>query len=152
MRYKFCLLIISASFFWTNLVSAQTEKQMLISHPSIELDSLSVQQLRRIYLARQQFWPTGQKITVVMHTQLSTAHQTFCQEYLSVFPYQVERVWNQLVYSGQAEAPLYRESDLRVIDVVSKTPGAIGYITAIDSLPSSVRQITLDNTAEEAVQ
>lgn len=125
---------------------------MIIGHPSIQLDALSTQQLRRIYLARQQFWPTGQKITVVMHKQLSSTHRDFCQGYLNVFPYQIERVWNQLVYSGQAEPPLFRETDSLVIETVARTPGAIGYINAVDSLPSSVQEIVLGNSSTVEVR
>ena len=55
-------------------------------------------------------------------------HNSFCREHLKIFPYQLQRAWDRLVYSGIGQAP-QRVNDVREMrEKVSQTPGAIGYL------------------------
>ena len=127
--------------FWTGPSIGQSSDYIVITHPSSQATNLTANELRRIFAARQQVWHSGGKITVVMQSHNSTAHSFFCRQYLNLFPYQIERLWNQLVYSGQADAPIISSDDQGTIDIVSKTPGAIAYVAASTNLPDNVKQI-----------
>lgn len=143
MRYW----IFTATSLFFLLFPAETPGQSgefsIVAHPSSNIANLNKNDLRRIFLARQQFWPSGEKITVVMREPLSESHAQFCRQYLNLFPYQIERVWQQLVFSGQAESPLYLESDLDVITKVLEQPGALGYVTANNVIPEGLKVIPL---------
>ena len=117
---------------------------MAIAHSSLQNSSISAAQLRRIFAARQQVWEAGGKIVVVMQEHNSRPHSMFCRQYLNLFPYQIERRWNQLVFSGQAEAPIISANDEATVNIVASTPGAIGYVDDALSLPDNVRKLTIN--------
>lgn len=99
----------------------------IITHSGVDARSLSRTQLRQIFTGHQQYWPDGNKITVVVLGNDHRVHQSFCKDVLNMFPYQLERLWNQLTYSGQGEAPLRVFSIESMQQAVAATPGAIGY-------------------------
>ncbi len=45
-----------------------------------------------------------------------------------MYPYQLDRIWNKLTYSGLGVAPIAVVSPAALINAVRATPGAIGYV------------------------
>ena len=88
----------------------------------------SITEVRDIFTSRKQYWSGGSKITVFVLDSDTPAHQAFCRQVLNMFPYQLDRLWNQIIYSGQGERPKTVESESALINAVASTPGAIGYI------------------------
>lgn len=87
----------------------------------------------------KQYWPDGSKITVYVLPSDSPLHKSFCREKLQMFPYQLERLWNQSTYSGQGDPPVVVETQEALIQAVSNTPGAIGYAYK-DALDSALQK------------
>jgi ABC-type phosphate transport system substrate-binding protein len=85
-------------------------------------------QLRRIYTMRQTQWSDAQRITVFVLPRQHLLHIQFSKAYLEMYPYQLDRIWNKLTYSGLGVAPIIVTSPEALIDAVKSTPGAIGYI------------------------
>ena len=77
---------------------------------------------------RQTQWPDGQRITVFVLPRHNVLHSKFSKERLEMYPYQLDRIWNKLTYSGLGVAPITVISPAALIDAVSKTPGSIGYV------------------------
>lgn len=100
----------------------------VVVHPSVTESTLSTSQLRHIYTMRQTQWLDGQRITVFVLPRHHTLHLQFSKERLEMYPYQLDRIWNKLTYSGLGVAPITVTSPAALIDAVRKTPGAIGYI------------------------
>lgn len=80
---------------------------------------------------RQTQWSNGQRITVFVLPRHHALHLKFSKERLEMYPYQLDRIWNKLTYSGLGVAPITVTSPEALIDEVRKTPGAIGYIKAL---------------------
>ena len=97
-------------------------------HPSVNEDTLTTSQLRRIYTMRQMRWADGERITVFILSRQHALHLRFSKERLQMFPYQLERIWNKLTYSGLGMAPITLNSQEELLEAVQTTPGAIGYI------------------------
>jgi ABC-type phosphate transport system substrate-binding protein len=97
-------------------------------HPSVSETELTTSQLRRIYTMRQTQWSDGQRITVFVLPRHHVLHLKFSKERLEMFPYQLDRIWNKLIYSGLGVAPITITSPEALIEAVKKTPGAIGYV------------------------
>lgn len=104
----------------------------VIAHPSVAVSSLSRAQLRSIFLMRQVVWPDGTAIKVFVLPASSAPHQQFCREQLQLFPYQLERVWQKLIYSGTGTAPGLLQDKNTMLAMIAKTPGAIGYIETLE--------------------
>jgi len=45
-----------------------------------------------------------------------------------MYPYQLDRIWNKLTYSGLGVAPITIMSPEALVEAVRTTPGAIGYV------------------------
>ncbi|MBU3023850.1 hypothetical protein [Aestuariibacter sp. A3R04] len=94
----------------------------------VNVTSLMRTEVREIFTARKQYWSGGSKITVFVLDSNTSAHQAFCRQVLNMFPYQLDRLWNQIIYSGQGERPEAVGSESALLQAVASTPGAIGYI------------------------
>lgn len=113
----------------TKVQAQETAAFSLIAHQSQDLQGLSALDVRRIFSGQKQQWPDGRKIKVFIMPTTSTLHRDFCRQQLKVFPYQLERLWNQLVFSGQGEAPEIVPDVATMREKVSATKGAIGYVS-----------------------
>lgn len=100
-------------------------------HPSVSENNVTLSQLRRIYTMRQTQWSDGHHIVVFVLPRQHPLHQRFSKERLQIFPYQLERIWNKLTYSGLGVAPILVRTPDALIEAVNKTPGAIGYAESI---------------------
>jgi len=99
----------------------------VIVHLSVDEVTLTTAQLRRIYTMRQTQWLNGQRITVFILPRQHILHTRFSKENLQMFPYQLDRIWNKLTYSGLGVAPIVINTPKDLIEAVKNTPGAIGY-------------------------
>lgn len=77
---------------------------------------------------RQTQWGDGMRITVFVLPRHHELHLQFSKERLEMFPYQLDRIWNKLTYSGLGVAPITVISPKALVDAVKQTPGSIGYV------------------------
>ncbi|KXI30518.1 hypothetical protein AX660_07130 [Paraglaciecola hydrolytica] len=73
-------------------------------------------------------WADSQPIVVYVLGSQNTTHQFFSREVLGLFPYQLERIWNKLVYSGLGEAPIKVKTEQEMLEKIRQQPGSIGYV------------------------
>ena len=85
-------------------------------------------QLRRIYSMRQVRWSDGKPITVFVLPSQHPTHQRFSKDVLRLFPYQLDRIWNKLTFSGLGLRPVVVHSEKELMKKIASVPGAIGYI------------------------
>jgi ABC-type phosphate transport system substrate-binding protein len=109
-------------------VSSRVIAIEIVTHPQVTETSLTKSQLRRIYTMRQLRWSDNSAINVFVLPSQHDLHQRFAKERLQIFPYQLNRIWHKLTYSGLGVAPIIVASEQELIQAVIKTPGAIGYI------------------------
>ena len=115
----------------------------VITNITADTASITTTQLRRIYSMRQVRWANGVPITIFVLSSTSTIHQKFCKETLRLFPYQLDRIWNKLTFSGMGVSPTIMESEEELIEAVKSTTGAIGYIENMDGV-SDVNVLKID--------
>ena len=110
------------------LFSPQVYAINIISNITADTASLSVTQLRRIYSMRQLHWQNGTPIVVYVLASNNPLHQQFCKQQLRLFPYQLDRIWNKLTFSGYGVAPIEVATQQELIKAIKLTKGAIGYV------------------------
>ncbi len=110
------------------LFSPQVYAINIISNITADTPSLSVTQLRRIYSMRQLHWQNGIPIVVYVLASNNPLHQQFCKQQLRLFPYQLDRIWNKLTFSGYGVAPIEVATQQELIKAIKLTKGAIGYV------------------------
>lgn len=127
--------MIVRAFFGTVLLAftlgapaAFAEDLVVITHTPHEQMTRST--LRAIFAMRLRQWSDNDSpITVFVLRSSDPLHAEFCKRILEIFPYQLQRVWDRLVYSGTGQAPIELTSMDEIKHKVSSTVGAIGYIT-----------------------
>jgi ABC-type phosphate transport system substrate-binding protein len=127
LRLTFCISLVWLAFF-AFPVGGQTPVIQVVVNTSVESKNINVRQIRRIFSMRQTTWPDGQAITVYVLSHEHSTHQIFSTKVLRMFPYQLERIWNKLVYSGLGEGPVKVQSEMEMLERVSQKPGAVGYV------------------------
>ena len=125
--------IFSLVSFLSHAAIAQEQRVIVVANPSVKTADLTSNQLRKIFSMRQTTWPDGQSIRVYVLPTKSQAHQKLCKDVLKMFPYQIERLWNKLAYSGLGETPIEVETVEEMRLKIESSPGAIGYVLSSDS-------------------
>ncbi|NOQ93391.1 MAG: hypothetical protein GQ547_02015 [Methylophaga sp.] len=119
-----CSLIIGCLLIAPNLVAAQ----VLIVHPANNTTELSRNTLRAIFAMRTPQWPDGSPLQVFVLDDSDSTHTSFCKHILGMFPYQLRRIWDRQVFSGTGTAPITVKTEQEMLERVSTTKGAIGYV------------------------
>lgn len=118
------LLLLPLLIFYSEITSAQ----VLVANLEVKTTHLTLQDLRALIGMRWSYWPDGSPAVIYTLPAASTLHKEFCREYLKIFPYQLQRAWDRLVYSGIGQAPLQLNSVQEMKMRIENTPGAIGYL------------------------
>ncbi|WP_241737540.1 substrate-binding domain-containing protein [Neptunicella marina] len=118
----------------SNVSLAQQISIQVYVNQTVPVTDLTPAQLRRIFTMRQTQWPNGEPIKVVVFKSQDPLHQQFAKNVLQLFPYQLERIWNRLIYSGQGERPVEVDSSVQMQRFISTHPGAIGYMPVTDTI------------------
>lgn len=113
---------------WLEIGSPAAVAQEVIVHPSQVQSGLSLNALRAMFGMRLRTWPDGTPVTVYVLRDDSDTHRAFAKRILQIFPQQLNRAWDRLVFSGTGQAPEVVQSPQEMLLRVAATPGAIGYL------------------------
>jgi hypothetical protein len=91
-----------------------------------------------IFKMRLRHWQDGSAITVFVLQDDDFLHKLFCKQVLNVFPHQMRRGWNKLVFSGTGQAPVQVKDKQEMIERLNSTPGGVGYLVE-DDIRDSIR-------------
>ena len=124
-----CLLFLTDS---VDAVSPSDSVDLNSVYPVINVNSaqkkISKNGLSAIFKMRLRHWSDGSDVTVFVLPDGDPLHKKFCKQILNVFPHQMRKNWNKLVFSGTGQAPIVLENKEEMIDRVRATPGAVGYL------------------------
>jgi hypothetical protein len=125
------------------LCSPLAAAQSLVVNKGLSIDSINQETLRSVMSMRMRVWEDGTPVRVFVLPDQHPLHQQFCKKVLGLFPHQLRRTWDRLVYAGLGQAPVEVASQQEMRRLVGATPGAIGYLEK-DMIDDSVRQITIE--------
>lgn len=95
-------------------------------------DTISKNGLSAIFKMRLHKWADDTAVTVFVLGDDNPMHKSFCKIILNVFPHQMRRVWDRLVFSGSGQAPIQLDNKEEMIEKLASTAGAIGYLRESD--------------------
>ena len=98
------------------------------SSKQLPSNTLTTYQIRQIYTMRQHYWPSGQAVVVFTLPSDQLIHKQFSKNILKIFPYQLDRMWRKLTYSGLGKVPIEVNTIDELKNMIKNTPGAIGYV------------------------
>lgn len=114
---------------WMVCCPARALAQDAIVNADVAERAVSQNNLRAIFSMRMRQWPDGTPIKVFVLPGESEVHISFAKSVLNIFPYQLRRAWDLLIYSGSGQAPTEVGSPEEMLQKVASTPGAIGYVS-----------------------
>jgi ABC-type phosphate transport system substrate-binding protein len=107
------------------------------------VEQLERPEVARIFLGQLTSWRNGTKIRPVDQSLTSLVRKEFSSAVLRQSLLVVNNYWQQQIFAGRAAPPPVRDTDARVVEFVSATPGAIGYVSAGHALPKGVKALAM---------
>jgi hypothetical protein len=115
------------------------------------MTDVSLGTLRRVFLSEPVSGPGGLRLVGFNQPAGSRGRESFDRVVLGMDPEQVARYWVDQRIRGGARPPRQVNSVSLLRQVISRFPGAVGYLSPAD-LDASVRALTINGAAPEAPQ
>lgn len=118
---------------------------VVVGHNSLSSDSLDRKTVKKLFLGKARSLPDGSMVKVYDYIDDRDVKTVFYKKVTNKSMSQLKAYWSKMIFSGKAVPPETLKSDAEIIDVVSSTPGAIGYVD-MSNVSSSVKVLyKLDN-------
>jgi hypothetical protein len=117
-----CLVVAGASVLAAGDVR-------IVANPSIGAGAVSADEIKGVFLATKTTLSDGSHVEPVL-AKGGAAHEAFLKEYVGKTDSALQTYYRSLVFTGKASMPKILASDAEVVAYVSKTKGAIGYVSA----------------------
>ncbi|WP_460230809.1 hypothetical protein [Aurantivibrio plasticivorans] len=125
---KLFSLFFACAMAWLSPLAPACASPVVIHHPQLASEDFSTTSLVRIYAMQKRVWSDRSSIKVFTLPKDSGTHKEFVKGLLLMQPYQLDRLWHRLVFSGTGSTPEEVSSPEEMIEKVRSTPGSIGYI------------------------
>jgi TonB family protein len=100
----------------------------IVANPSVNSDSISAAELRSVFLSETRSLKDGSHVEPVFQRS-GPVHDAFLRQFLKLSSETLEAHYGSLVFTGKAAMPKSFDSDAGVLAYVTKTRGAIGYVS-----------------------
>ncbi|MCP4348165.1 MAG: hypothetical protein GY795_21900 [Desulfobacterales bacterium] len=112
---------------FSNLQPAHAGDIVIIGHKNLPVDSLSREEVKKIFLGKKTRWDNNLKITVVT-LQTPETHKSFLKDYIRKTPSQFNIYWKKMIFTGKGRTPKSFETVEQILDFVAAAKGAMSYI------------------------
>lgn len=102
----------------------------VIVHPSAGFNSLTEDDISRIFLGKSKSFPAGGQAVPVNQNEGSATRDKFNEAVCKKNASQYKAYWSQLVFTGKGTPPKDAGDDAAVKAQVAANPNAIGYVDA----------------------
>ncbi len=112
---------------------ANAEGVILIANSIIPVKQLSKKEVRDLYLGKTKMWDNGWNVQIAWLAEPDISRR-FLSEFVHKSPRQFNNYWKDMVFTGKTHMiPKYFDNEASLIQYVSETQGAIGYVSAFTS-------------------
>jgi len=124
-----------ASFVWAEVA--------VIVHPSAGFDSLTEDDVARLFLGKSKSFPAGAQAVPINQNEGSAARDKFNEAVCKKNASQYKAYWSQLVFTGKGTPPKDAGDDGAVKALIAANPNMIGYVdaSAVDATVKVVYKI-----------
>lgn len=146
IRYLFSLaaLLVSCGMPAALADDAVSTPIAIVVHQDTDVDNLSLQDLRNIFLANQQFWPDRTRIILLVRAPKSEERDFVLNRIYQMDEAQFRQYWIAKMFRAEVpRGPKIVFSNDMAIDLVVAIPGSISFIAA-DQVSDAVRVVRVD--------
>jgi hypothetical protein len=116
----------------------------IVVHKDTGIDDLSLQELRNIFLANQQFWPDRTRITLMMRAPKSDERDFVLNRIYKMDEAQFRQYWIAKMFRAEVPSgPKIVFSNDMALALVIAIPGSISFIKS-DEVTDEVRLVKVD--------
>lgn len=120
--------LLAAALCSLMAASVQAGDVKVIANSSVKAEGVSQDELKGVFLSTKTSLSDGSHVEPVL-LKSGAAHEAFLKEYVGKTGNALETYYRSLVFTGKGSMPKTLASDAEVVDYVSKTKGAIGYVS-----------------------
>jgi len=113
---------------------AQAGDLVVIAHPDLQISSISVEELRGIFLGVRTSLKDAGPVQPILKTSGSELTH-FSAAYLGKSEAALRTYYRSLVFTGKWSMPMSFSSDAEVLAYVARTRGAIAFVDAVTVRP-----------------
>jgi len=128
MSMKTGRLLIAAGFIIAAAMNLIASDVKIIGNVSVKADSISTSELKSVFLLQRRTLKDGSPVVPVLEKS-GTTHEAFLRQYLDRGSEEIRTYYQGLVFTGKGSMPKQLNSDAEVVAYVSRTRGAIGYVS-----------------------
>ena len=123
---------------------AQNARVAIVVHPSAPVRNLSLDQLRRVFLAEQQFWPDGTRITLLVRAPQAPERSVVLARVYRMDEEQYRQYWVGKMFRAEvASGPQVVFNAHMAQQLVAEIRGAITFVPASD-VAADARVLRID--------
>lgn len=127
-RSIYCFLLGLLLLFTCALSAQENSSQSLVIVTSKSNESLTLQDVKRLYSLKQKFLPNNKRAKLIMLPLDEATTLQFSQNLYGLYPYQLQRIWDRAVFSGRGKAPTIKENTLDMLSFIDENNDALGYM------------------------
>jgi ABC-type phosphate transport system substrate-binding protein len=115
----------------------------VIVHPSNPIQSITANDLKKIFLGEKTTWPDGQQIKMAVF-KTGDIHKAFLQDIVKISPLRFANHWKQKIFTGSGTGTHinFFTTEKKVKEYVKSNPTAIGYISG-SSVDDTIKKIKI---------
>ena len=144
------LLPLVAAVVMFGSVHALAGNVRIIANPSVKAETISVSEIKNVFLEERNSLRDGTHVEPVL-SKGGPVHATFLREYLGQNDDALQNYYRTLVFTGKGSMPKALHSDEEVVAYVSRTRGAIGYVSSSTPL-DGVKTLAVHQEESEATR
>jgi len=140
-----CLLFLLAlALVLHEPATGATSGVVVVANPSVPVNDLSFNELRRIFLGERQFWSSSLRISLVMRAPATPEREVLLKTVYEMSEAQLRQHWIGKIFRAEAaSAPQMLYSNEEILQAVAAIPGSISAVEAAH-IPKGLKVIRID--------
>jgi len=98
--------------------------------------------VKRMLLGQILEWPNGNRVRIALPSSKAPTYDAVGSQIFGGSGRAMTRLWLQKVFSGEARAPSFRDTDAEILEEIVANPNTLGVIGALpNTLPDGIRAV-----------
>ncbi|PKK90710.1 MAG: hypothetical protein CVV64_07470 [Candidatus Wallbacteria bacterium HGW-Wallbacteria-1] len=121
----------------------ETKTYIVIANPSVQIDNLTTNELKKLFLGENDKLNSGEKIIVLIQKS-GKAHDSFVKECIGKSSKKFSAYWKEQIFTGQKIEPKSFKSEKDLVKAVKEMEGAVSYISP-ENLEDGLKVLQISN-------
>lgn len=147
-KFRLVTACLVGTLAWASAVadeqSGRNQAVAIVVHDGTHIDDISLDQLRRIFLAEQQFWPDRSRITLLVRAPGAYEREFVLERIYQMNENQFRKYWIAKMFRAEVPSgPRIVFSTNMALELVTAIPGSITFMNASD-IGETVKVVRVD--------